>query len=134
MKFSLHLRFKAITNALEHDIELRQGAKPFAEPLRRRPIAHQAETRQQVKEMVEKGIIEQSHSPWAAAYVLAKKKSGELRLCVDFRRLNDMTKKCVYPLPNVEKCIETLARKGFSVNWTWRLALGSCHFRREPAS
>lgn len=101
------------TTALEHDIELTDGAKPFAEPLRRRPIAHQEETRRQIKGMLEQGVIEESKSPWAAAYVLAKKKSGELRLCVDFRKLNDMTKKCVYPLPNIEDCIETLAGKRF---------------------
>lgn len=118
------------TNALEHDIELIEGAKPFAEPLRRRPIAHQEETRRQIKQMLEQGIIEESNSPWAAAYVLAKKKSGELRLCVDFRRLNDATKKCVYPLPNVEDCIDTLAgKKYFSqldmASGFWQLPLTS---------
>lgn len=45
--------------------------------------------------------------------VLAKKKSGELRLRVDFRKLNSITKKLVYPLPNIEDCIETLADKTY---------------------
>lgn len=42
-----------------------------------------------------------------------KKKNGEMRLCIDFRKLNSMTKKNVYPLPNVEDCLETLAGKNF---------------------
>ena len=80
------------TNILEHDIELVQDAKPFVEPLRRRPKAHKDETRRQIQEMLEKRVIEESQSPWASAYVLVKKKSGEMRLCVDFRKLNEVTK------------------------------------------
>jgi hypothetical protein len=101
------------TNLVQHDIELVEGALPSSEPLRRRPQAHKEETRRQIKEMISKGIIEESASPWAAAYVLAKKKGGALRLCVDFRKLNDVTKKCKYPLPNVDDCVETLAGKRY---------------------
>lgn len=101
------------TNVTEHKIELEKGAKPFAEPLRRRAPIQIEETRRQVKDMLNKGIIEESNSPWASAYVLAKKKNGEMRLCVDFRKLNDLTKKTVYPLPNIEDCLETLAGKKY---------------------
>jgi len=101
------------TNLVEHDIELEENAKPFNEPLRRRPFAHKDETRRQVKKMLEMGIIEESKSPWASAYVLAAKKNGEMRLGVDFRRLNDSTKKWVYPLPNIDDCAETLAGKQY---------------------
>jgi len=61
------------------------------------------ETRRQIKSMLEQGIIEESSSPWASAYVLAKKKTGDMRLCIDFRRLNDLTKKNAYPLPNIAR-------------------------------
>lgn len=101
------------TDLVQHSIELIDNAKPFVEPLRRRPLMHVEETRNQVKRMLEDGIIEESNSPWASAYVLAKKKSGELRLCIDFRRLNNSTKKLVYPLPNIEDCLETLAGKTY---------------------
>lgn len=102
-----------LTSAAEHHIELLDGAKPFAEPLRRRPQAHIDETRRQIRQMLQDGIIRESSSPWASAYVLVKKKSGELRLCVDFRRLNAATKKQVYPLPNTDDCLETLAGKRY---------------------
>lgn len=45
--------------------------------------------------------------------MLDKKKSGEMRLCIDFRRLNELTKKSVHPLLNIEYCVETLAGKKF---------------------
>lgn len=52
--------------------------------------------------MLEAGVIEPSNSPWASAYVVVKKKSGDLRICIDFRKLNDFTKKCSDLLPNIE--------------------------------
>lgn len=66
----------AAIGALEHNLELVDVAKPFIEPLRRRPVAHQEETRRQIADMLKDGIIEKSQGPRAAAYVLAKNKSG----------------------------------------------------------
>lgn len=97
------------TNVLEHDIELVEGAKPYVEPLRRRPQLHKEEIKKQVKEMLDKGVIETSNSPWASSYVIVKKKTGDLRVCIDFRRLNDVTKKTSYPLPNTDDCLEPLS-------------------------
>lgn len=102
-----------LTNVHKHTIELTEGAKPFAEPLRRRAQIQVDETRRQIKEMLRDGIIEESNSPWASAYVLAKKKNGEYRLCIDFRKLNEATKKTVYPLPLIEDCLDTLSGKKF---------------------
>lgn len=96
-----------------HRIELSDGAQPFNEPLRRRPKVHVDETRQQVQNLLKAGIIEESDSPFSSAYLLVKKKSGEYRLCIDFRRLNSITKKLVYPLPNIEECVDTLAGKNY---------------------
>lgn len=97
----------------KHEIELLPGATPAAEPLRRRAPIQIEETRRQVRQLLDEGIIEESSSLWAAAYVLAKKKYGEFRLCIDFRKLNSLTKKSVYPLPNIDECLETLSGKKF---------------------
>lgn len=94
------------TDLIEHDIELLESARPNVEPLRRRPQLHKDETRKQVKQMLQQGVIEKSQSPWASAYVVVKKKTGDLRICIDFRKLNLQTKKCSYPLPNVEDCLQ----------------------------
>lgn len=101
------------TDLVEHHIELTPNAKPIAERLRRRPVPDQEETRRQVREMLKKGVIEESRSPWAAAYVLVKKKTGEKRLCLDYRKLNDVTIKNAYPLPNVEDCLEPLSNNRY---------------------
>lgn len=96
------------TDLVEHVIELMPNAKPFAEPLRRRAQVQIDETRRQVSKLLDEGIIEESNSPWASAYVLAKKKSGDYRLCIDFRKLNNVTKKTSYPLPNIDDCLDTI--------------------------
>lgn len=97
------------TTIAEHKIELMPDAKPLAEPIRRHRRLHEAEARRQVGEMLREGIIEESQSPWASEYVIVRKKGGDWRLCIDFRRLNSLTKKNSFPLPNIESCIESIS-------------------------
>lgn len=81
--------------------------------LRRRAPVQIEETRKQIKELIREGIIGESSSPWVSAYVLAKKKNDEYRLCIDFRGLNLVRKKTVYPLPNIEECFEAMSGKHY---------------------
>ena len=59
--------------------------------------------------MYENGQIEPSSSPWTSPVVLAKKKDGSLHFCIDYRRLNEITKKDSYPLPRIDDTLEALA-------------------------
>ncbi|KAL4085504.1 hypothetical protein QTP88_027362 [Uroleucon formosanum] len=58
-----------------------------------------------IRDMKEQGLVEQSTSPWAAPVVLAKKKDGSPRLCIDYRRLNDITEYDAYPMPDLNTLI-----------------------------
>ena len=58
--------------------------------------------------MQKQGVVKPSHSPWVSPIVLVPKKDGSLRFCVNFRHLNSLTRKDVYPLPRVEDMLDTL--------------------------
>ena len=56
----------------------------------------------QLQEILDKGFIRPSTSPWGAPALFAKKKGGSLRLCIDYRKLNRVTVKNKYPLPRID--------------------------------
>ena len=63
--------------------------------------------------MVDHGIIQPSASEWAAAPVIVRKKDGTYRYCVDYRSLNNLTRKDSFPLPLIEECLDALADNKF---------------------
>jgi len=62
-----------------------------------------------VRSMLAAGVIEPSSSPWTSNIVVVKKKDGSLRFCVDYRRLNSVTRKDAYPLPRIDSCLDALS-------------------------
>ena len=64
----------------------------------------------EVKELLELGIIRPSKSPWAAPALLVKKKDSGVRLCVDYRWLNGVTKADPFPLPHIDELLDKLSR------------------------
>lgn len=110
--------------ALTHKIET-GNALPIKEKFRRTP-AHFAEDEEgHLQKMLKAGIIEPSISEWAAAPVLIRKKDGSLRWCVDYRQLNAVTIKDVYPLPLAEECVDTLAGN----RWFSKLDANSAYYQ-----
>ena len=109
------------TNLIYHKIELEQS-EPVRQGLRRIPHEQIKVLKNEVDKLQKMGAIEQSHSPFASPTILVKKKDGTMRLCIDYRRLNSVTKKDAHPLPRIEDIFDTLSgSKYFS---TLDLAMG----------
>jgi hypothetical protein len=81
---------------------------PVKVPPRRVPANYRVEVEEQLTSMLEKGIIEESSSPWMAPAVYVRKKTGDLRMCVDYRELNKKTTKDAYPLPRPDEVQDRL--------------------------
>ncbi|PIK39238.1 putative thy-1 membrane glycoprotein isoform X1 [Apostichopus japonicus] len=81
---------------------------PIKERHRRIPPQMYQEVKQHIRDMLEHGVIKESHSPWAAPIVIVKKKDGSLRFCVDYRKLNAKTRKDAHPLPRIEEALDAL--------------------------
>ena len=89
-------------------IELHPGTSPISmTPHRMAPVELQ-ELRVQLQELLDKGFIRPSTSPWGAPVLFAKKKDKTLRLCIDYRQLNRVTIKNRYPLPRIDDLFDQL--------------------------
>lgn len=95
------------TDLVQHHIDTGDHA-----PIRQRPYRVSDKQRgiieEHVTDMLNRGIIQPSVSPWASSVVLVKKKDNTDRFCVDFRRLNAVTRKDSYPLPRIDDTLDAL--------------------------
>jgi len=101
------------TNMLRHQIKLMPDSKPYNSPPYRYAPAKRQVIEENLKEMKEEGIIEPSKSPWASPVVLAPKKDGTIRFCVDYRKLNSMTIRDAYPIPRIDDTLDALQEAKF---------------------
>ena len=70
--------------------------------------AELAELKKQLAELLEKGFIRPSVSPWGAPILFVRKKDGSMRLCIDYQKLNQVTIKNKYPLPRIDDLFDQL--------------------------
>lgn len=79
-------------------------------PLYKMSTAELEEVRSYLKDNLDKGFIVSSKAPFASPVLFVLKKDGALRFCVDYRKLNSLTKKDQYPLPLIDETLARLAR------------------------
>ena len=90
-----------------HKIDTGDNA-PFRQRPYRIPQSQLEMVDKNIEEMLNKGIIQESNSPWSQPLVIATKKDGSPRFCVDFRKLNNITKQQIFPMPRIDEVLDSL--------------------------
>ncbi|KAL0549271.1 hypothetical protein IC582_013752 [Cucumis melo] len=93
---------------IEFTIELLPGTTSISQAPYRMAPSELKELKMQLQELVDKGYIRPSVSPWGAPVLFVKKKDGTLRLCIDYRQLNKVTIRNKYPLPRIDDLFDQL--------------------------
>jgi hypothetical protein len=98
---------------IEFTIDLMPGTQPIHKAPYRMAPSELKELKKQLEDLVDRGFIRPSVSPWGAPVLFVRKKDGSLRLCIDYRELNRVTIKNKYPLPRIDDLFDQL--KGATV-------------------
>ena len=114
------------TTVIQHQIDT-GNSPPIRQHAHRLPPVHRQEAKQLLQDMLSNVIIQPSSSPWASPDVLVKKKDGTLRFCIDYCKVNAVTRKDAYPLPRVDDALDALA----SCKWFTTLDLLSGYWQVE---
>lgn len=106
-----------------------------AKPIRQKPyrVAHTERKiiQDQVQEMLDNNVVRPSQGEWASPVVLVKKKDGEWRFCVDYRKLNEVTVKDVYPMPLIEDIMSYLGDAKFFTTLDMFSGYWQCKIKEE---
>ena len=116
------------TSAVKHRIHLTDDT-PFREGRRRIAPADYDDVKKHLQELLDKNIIRESQSPFASAIVVVRKKNNEVRLCIDYRRINARTIRDQYNVPKIEEALHALS----GAKWFSCLDLKSGYYQIEMA-
>ena len=105
--FALNESELGCTTIVEHHVDTGDHTS-IKQPFRRVPFVHRDIIAGMVKSMEKQGVIRPSTSPWGSPVVLVPKKDGTKQFCVDYRQLNAITMKDVYPLPRIDDILAYL--------------------------
>ena len=95
---------------IDFQIELALRTEPISKVPYRMAPSELKELKVQMEELVSKGLVRPSTSPWGAPVLFVKKNNGSLRLCIDYRELNKVTIRNQYPLPRIDDLFDQLQR------------------------
>ncbi|UYV62666.1 hypothetical protein LAZ67_2001456 [Cordylochernes scorpioides] len=117
--------------AIQHKI-ITKSEQPISLRPYRRPLKEYEEIAEQVKELLEHKLIRTSDSPWAFPVVMVPKKDGNKRMCIDYRRLNEITLDDRQPLPHIQDMFDRLHGSRFFS--TLDVAWGFWQIEMDPQS
>src|SRR5256714_7416060 len=114
------------TNVVKHTIDTKDK-KLIKQRARRLLVKEKELEKEHIEEMLKKGIIRGSKSSWASSIVFVPKKGGEMRFCVDYRKLNRITRKDNYPLSRIDEMLD----KFEGSQWFSSIDLASAYWQVE---
>ncbi|GMF29829.1 unnamed protein product [Phytophthora lilii] len=116
-------------NALPTRGEVCDLDKPVSQRARRIPGEPLLKVYELLKRLLETGLIEYSESAWASPIVIVMKKNGkDIRMCINYRLVNQLIKLMNYPLPLIDELMSSFSATMSSGHWTWLVTSG----RRLP--
>jgi hypothetical protein len=115
------------TNVTKHEIEIEEGTKPIKQQYYKTGPDEDKFIKEEIGRLLENGIIRRSKSAWASPVVLVKKKDGKIRFCVDYRKLNSVTKSDAHPIPRIDDMLDALGGS----QWFTTLDLASGYWQVE---
>jgi hypothetical protein len=95
------------TDIIQHQVNT-GNALPVKQNPRRIPLSIRQEVNDELQRMMDNEIIRPSISPWSSQIVVVRKRDNPIRLCIDFRRVNELTVKDSFTLPRIEDCLDAL--------------------------
>ena len=113
---------KGLTSLISHTIE--NSSVIFSKP-RKLSMAEHNQADKLTATMLKDGVIQPSSSPYISPILMVMKRDGSIRFCVDYRRLNQVTKVCKYPLTNVSTCYDKLHNSFFFTSLDFQSAYWS---------
>ncbi|KAL1925879.1 hypothetical protein VTP01DRAFT_7269 [Rhizomucor pusillus] len=115
---------------VEHVIDT-GDAKPISRPPFRMSPLELDEVRRQLDELLKRGLIRPSASPWGAPVLFVKKKDGSMRMCIDYRALNKVTIRNQYPLPQMDECLKCLQGAAYFTSLDLKSGYHQVRIRKE---
>jgi hypothetical protein len=98
----------SLDREIEFSIDLLPGLGPISKAPYRMTPAELKELKEQLQELLDKGFVRPSVSPWGAPMLFVKKKDGSMRFCIDYREINRVTVRNKYPLPRIDNLFDQL--------------------------
>ena len=120
------------TTCCYHDVDVGTSPSIKQHPYRTNPIKLE-QMRKEIDYMLENHIIEPSNSDWSSPSILVPKPDGSLHFCMDFRKLNSLTKTDSFPLPRIENCIDIVGKVKYLTKFDllkgyWQIPLSPAFF------